>query len=247
MDSECAVCYSSAANCKLVCKHAFCKGCVKEWYHKSDDPTCPLCRRAMYFKGMHRVVSEWEQERIDQKNQEVFNQAFDEIFEDEDEDYSEEDTENTTDDESDAESDDGSWETWGGSQIDELDVSTEEITSLDITELEIPISASSWMPPVHVPSTDYLNCYSEFLLEEIKCLQKDYQKAMDMGMDFDVYLENLEYVFIEPVKNVWIQDDNMPKNLFVSKHKNMIRNKRSGPRVHSKNDMGITVVIYVMC
>jgi len=199
-----------------------------------------MCRRAMYFKGMHRIVSEWEQERIDQKNQEIFNQAFDEIFEDVDDDYSEEETENTTDDESDAESD-VSWETWGGSQMDELDVSTEEVTSLDITELEVPVSAASlWSVPA-------LNCYGEFILEEIKCLQKDYQKAMEMGMDFDVYLENLEYVFIEPYKSIWIEDDNIPKNLLVSKHKNMIRNKRSGPRVPSKNDMGITVVVYVMC
>jgi len=228
MDSECAVCYSAVANCTLVCKHAFCKDCVKEWYHKSDDPTCPMCRRAMYFKGMYKVAETWEQERNDKKNEDVFNEAFEAIFEG-DEFSSDEDTE------SDAESD-VSWETWGGSQMDELDVATDEVTSL-----EIPITTPLWSPP---STTDY---YSEFLLQEIMELQKDYQKAMDIGMDFDVYLENLEYVFIETVKSGWTEDDNMPKNLFVSKHKNMIRNKRLGKRIPSKNDMGSTIVVYVLC
>ena len=68
MDSpECAVCYSATANCTLVCKHAFCKDCVKEWYHKSDDPTCPMCRRAMYFKGMYKVAETWEKERNERR------------------------------------------------------------------------------------------------------------------------------------------------------------------------------------
>ena len=224
MDSpECAVCYSATANCTLVCKHAFCKDCVKEWYHKSDDPTCPMCRRAMYFKGMYKVAETWEKERNDKKNEDVFNEAFEAIFEEEDV--------TMEDSDSDAESD-VSWETWGGSQMDELDVAIEE----EVTSLEIPIT--------HTPTVDY---YSEFLLQEIKDLQKDYQKAMEIGMDFDVYLENLEYVFIETVKSIWTEDDNMPKNLFVSKHKNMIRNKRLGKRVPSKNDMGFTVVVYVLC
>lgn len=234
MDSpECAVCYSATANCTLVCKHAFCKDCVKEWYHKSDDPTCPMCRRAMYFKGMYKVAETWEKERNDKKNEDVFNEAFEAIFEEE------EDSESES--ESDTESD-VSWETWDGSQMDELDVATtteEEVTSLDITELEIPINTPLWSP-----NTNY---YSDFLLQEIKELQKDYQKAMEIGMDFDVYLENLEYVFIETVRYVWTEDDNIPKNLFVSKHKNMFRNKRFGKRIPSKNDMGFTVVVYVLC
>jgi len=182
----------------------------------------------MYFKGMYKVAETWEQERNDKKNEDVFNEAFEAIFEG-DEFSSDEDTE------SDAESD-VSWETWGGSQMDELDVATDEVTSL-----EIPITTPLWSPP---STTDY---YSEFLLQEIMELQKDYQKAMDIGMDFDVYLENLEYVFIETVKSVWTEDDNMPKNLFVSKHKNMIRNKRLGKRIPSKNDMGFTIVVYVLC
>ena len=231
MDSECTVCYSADANCKLVCKHAFCKGCVKEWYHKSEDPTCPMCRRAMYFKGMHKVVNEWEQERADKRNEDVFSQAFDEIFEEDDSD-DESYVTMESDTESDAGSDD-SWETW-----DEELLESEVVTRSDVLS---PTTVPAWSPK---------DCYSNFMLEEIRELQKDYQKAMEMGMDFDVYLENLEYYYIEPPsKTSWIEDDVFPhfKNLFVSNHKNMIRNKRLGARVPSKNYMGFTFVVLVLC
>jgi len=226
MNSECAVCYSADANCKLVCKHAFCKGCIKEWYHKSDDPTCPMCRRAMYFKGMHKVVASWEQDRIDKRNEEIFNQAFDQIFE-------EDEIDSDSESESEAGSDD-SWETWDG----ELAV---------VEESQSPFIPSNTIIP---GSPGYYGYMGKYILEEIIELQKDYQKAMDMGMDFEEYLENLEYYYLEPPpKRYFIEDDVFPhfKNLFVSNHKNMIRNKRLGARVPSKNYMGFTIVVFVLC
>ena len=56
--SECPVCYTNDATRKLVCHHSFCDSCVKDWYLK--NPTCPICRRVMCFRGMRRVVKQWE-------------------------------------------------------------------------------------------------------------------------------------------------------------------------------------------
>jgi len=81
---ECPVCYTCDATCHLVCGHSFCKDCVKNWYFKSqgEDCNCPMCRSPLYFRGMNRVAEKWDEERIEQRNQRVFNEAFEEILED---------------------------------------------------------------------------------------------------------------------------------------------------------------------
>lgn len=76
--SECEVCYASTANCKLVCGHRFCRGCVKTWYEKSHEPTCPFCRRRLYFKGLYKMREEWEEESYELKVGEVLSRAIDE-------------------------------------------------------------------------------------------------------------------------------------------------------------------------
>lgn len=55
---ECPVCYTNDATRRLICTHSFCDSCVKEWYLK--NPTCPMCRRSLYFKGMRHVAKYWE-------------------------------------------------------------------------------------------------------------------------------------------------------------------------------------------
>ena len=78
---ECPVCYSSAASCNLVCGHAFCNDCVKEWYNKSDEQNCPMCRKGMYFKGMYKVRKEWDKEARDAHIQEIYAGAVNDIIE----------------------------------------------------------------------------------------------------------------------------------------------------------------------
>ena len=41
-----------------------------------------MCRSPLYFRGMNRVAEKWDEERIEQRNQRVFNEAFEEILED---------------------------------------------------------------------------------------------------------------------------------------------------------------------
>jgi hypothetical protein len=81
---ECPVCYCSDATCKLVCGHAFCGQCVKEWWLKSENDTqgCPMCRKPIYFRGMNDKVVEWDDERREQMFERVYSRVFDEIVED---------------------------------------------------------------------------------------------------------------------------------------------------------------------
>ena len=79
---ECSVCYCDSANCSLVCGHSFCFSCVKEWYHKTETPTCPMCRRNLYFKGLRRLEEKWTADAIEQENDDMFGRFFEETLED---------------------------------------------------------------------------------------------------------------------------------------------------------------------
>jgi hypothetical protein len=167
-----------------------------------------MCRRKIYFKGMNNIVTAWETERIHIKNEEAFNQAFDCIFDEDEEEYQDSD--------SDSESDTDSWETCDEAENEIQNETTNFPFLLDIEK-------------------DY---YSEFIIGEIVNLQKEYQKAMEIGVDFDWYIDNIDYICIEQQNTCIIEDDVFPhtKNLFVSNHKNLVRNKRSGKRVSIKTD-----------
>ena len=83
---ECPVCYCEDAKCTLVCGHSFCHGCVKNWWTKSEEcATCPMCRQSLYFRGIRDHVAKWDSEKIEFRNQSVYNRIFDEIMEDLDE------------------------------------------------------------------------------------------------------------------------------------------------------------------
>jgi len=84
---DCGVCYVNEPRCKLVCGHAFCYQCVKSWYQKSDEPSCPMCRGSLYFRKMRKHLDKWEAEGIDAHNEECFNNALEEIFDEEDLEY----------------------------------------------------------------------------------------------------------------------------------------------------------------
>ena len=80
---DCGVCYTNEPRCKLVCGHAFCYQCVKCWYQKSEDPSCPMCRGSLYFRNMRSHLDKWEDEKVDAYNEECFNNAFEELFDEE--------------------------------------------------------------------------------------------------------------------------------------------------------------------
>ena len=78
---ECAVCFTNNSNCKLICGHSFCSQCVKDWYQKGSEQTCPFCRRNLYFKGMYKVIPQWEEERYYEQRDEAFADACEQVFE----------------------------------------------------------------------------------------------------------------------------------------------------------------------
>lgn len=61
---ECPVCYETCYKTyTLVCKHRFCMSCIKGWWERSPEtPTCPCCRRNLYFRGMRHVVRDWQRD-----------------------------------------------------------------------------------------------------------------------------------------------------------------------------------------
>ncbi len=74
---ECPICYTDFCDCKLVCGHSFCKSCIKNWYLKTDsEPTCPMCRSNMCFKGMLKITDTWEREFEDQKWEDIYTEAI---------------------------------------------------------------------------------------------------------------------------------------------------------------------------
>lgn len=77
---ECSVCYDSHAGCKLVCGHTFCHSCVRQWYESSSEPTCPMCRGNLYFRGMRKCVEHWDQEAEDKQRAEAWDEVLTELF-----------------------------------------------------------------------------------------------------------------------------------------------------------------------
>jgi hypothetical protein len=156
----------------------------------SDEPTCPLCRHTMYFKGLHKISKKWEEERFDKMNEDAFSTAFDEIFnEDEDSDYSDSGSESESEYESD-------WETASEDEEDPR-----------------PVRSSTHS----VPSSEFGN--GSYLLYNIMQLQSAYQRALKMGVDIPQFLEDDNYMFYiidkTDTKHYCKQDDTM---LFVSKY-----------------------------
>ena len=245
MDTECAVCYSEVATCKLVCKHSFCKSCVKTWYQKSEEPTCPMCRHTLYFKGLHKISEKWEDERIEKLNEEAFNTAFEAIFEETEEESEYDNFSSEVDTESDySESD---WET--SSENEEGPTTPRSVFEFPRS---IPSDNSS---EVNLFDTSNLDWQSDgdYLIHSIIKLQAAYQKALKAGIDIPYFLEDDNYLFFSidegDTGTFWIEDDVFPheKNLFVSKHAGMIQNKRTGSRVPPKGDSSFTVVVLVEC
>jgi hypothetical protein len=236
MDTECAVCYSEVATCKLVCKHSFCKSCIKTWYQKSEEPTCPMCRHTLYFKGLHKISEKWEDERIEKLNEEAFNTAFEAIFEEGSEySYSEVDSEY---------SDESDWET--SSENEEGPTTPRSVFEFPRS---IPSDTSS---EVTSKSLDWQSD-GDYLIDSIIKLQAAYQKALKAGIDIPYFLEGDNYLFFSidngDTGTFVTFDDVFPheKNLFVSKHAGMIQNKRTGSRVPPKGDSTFTVVVLVEC
>ena len=233
---ECSVCYCSQANCKLICKHSFCRDCVKQWYlNAKDTPSCPMCRKRLYFKGMHKLTKEWSQETYEKQNQDAFGEAIDYILSDEsdEEEHGEEDEETDSDYdtqedeeepelpgpvlslvESDTDSEEDEESDWGGDDEDE----------------------GFWGKEIDYRMLDLLEAERRFKI------------LNESGFDIDAELLFHDYYNIVKDYVRECYEDFSTSNLFISKHKgaqNGIR--RCSKRVQGKRDqaLGVDLVIII--
>ena len=79
---ECPVCYTNNVNLTMCCGHSICKDCAKQWYLKaSSDPSCPMCRQPMQWKGLYKNKESWEEERLDLELENVWTKTAESILE----------------------------------------------------------------------------------------------------------------------------------------------------------------------
>lgn len=247
---ECVMCCENTANCKLICNHSFCKGCVKTWYLKcKTDPTCPNCRHKLYFKGMYKMVKVWEEEAETMVNEDAFNEAFEYIVNFEMESESESDSDSESDFESDTE-----WESLG----------TDEDQDQAMELVSYGPNSMAWVP--NDPSNlirqnieeeilreesvvDFSEFYSSEVIADLIKLQDRYHKALKYGLDIPGVLEN--DWFWDTMKFFgmgydYIEDDIFPhtKKLFISNHKDTNIRRRTSKRIPPKADATETLVFY---
>ena len=81
MKDECPICYNAKQNCTIICQHSFCYKCIKEWYSQSlNTPSCPICRRNIYFKGMYKSKSKLKNEQKETRTQKCFEKYLEYIL-----------------------------------------------------------------------------------------------------------------------------------------------------------------------
>lgn len=81
---ECPVCYTETAKCQFVCGHAFCFDCVKQWYSKSTEHNCPMCRKSIAFKGISKLKNIWDRDSHLGKVRDIYIECVEDVCEHED-------------------------------------------------------------------------------------------------------------------------------------------------------------------
>jgi hypothetical protein len=256
---ECAVCYCNQANCKLVCKHSFCKSCVKEWYLSATEiPSCPMCRKRLYFKGMYKLIKTWEEESYDKKNQEAFGEAIDYILNDDEEEEDDDDDDDDDDEDDDEEEDDEEeeeeeWEVW--TPLD--DASQWEVWTppreVPIQTLPEPESDESESESESDSDSDYYSEFdseSDYRIRNIIELQDRFKILIQSGYDIETELLIHSYHDIfNSYERYWYEDFTASlKNLFISNYKGIQNGiRRCSARVQGKRDQPSGCIVVLVC
>ena len=81
MKDECPICYNAKQNCTIICQHSFCYKCIKEWYCQSvNTPSCPICRKNIYFKRMYKNKNKLQNEQNEHLMQKCFEKYLEYIL-----------------------------------------------------------------------------------------------------------------------------------------------------------------------
>lgn len=236
------MCFSEPSNCKLICNHSFCKGCVKTWYIKSKvEPTCPNCRHPLYFKGLYKMKKIWEEESEKASTEEVFSEAFDIIV-----------CTNEADFEFESESEDG-----GESESDaDSDISE---SSWDTQEPPEPSTEHRFFLDDDSEDGDFISENQDSIIEDLKNLQKRYHKMVSAGASAD-YMEAFlldEWFWIRggiQTVTTYNEDEEFPqkfphyKNMFISKYPGTINKKRTSKRIMERLvPSSFITVLFLFC
>jgi len=218
---ECAVCYCNASNCKLVCGHSFCRQCVKDWYQKGSEQTCPMCRHKLYFKGMYKLLPVWEEERFEQQRDEAFAEAIDQIFaEDEDGDTLMAEPMEIDGDLEEDDEEESVWETDSEAESSEC--------NCEICQQEEEEEYEGW-------SWDS----SDSRLSDMADIQDQFNRFFRVGLCPSIFVQAYAEGAVFVYDQAWWEDFPVKKNLFVSKHGvKPIGSRRIDPRLRP---MGISV------
>ena len=238
---ECVMCCEHVANCKLICKHSFCKSCVKTWYLKcKTEPTCPNCRHKLYFKGMYKMVKVWEEEAETLLNEEAFNEAVDYVMSfNVDSELDEEETS-----ESDEEETDSFWDSdENEDQTDTFDDRCIELVQGETREILNSLGEDT------ESECDFSEFFSSEIISDLIRLQDRYHKALKYGLDIPGVLENDWYwaTMRFGMEYDYTEDDIFPhtKKLFISNHKDTNIRKRTSKRIPPKADASETLIFYI--
>ena len=76
MCNDCSICYEKDPKCRLVCGHTFHHECIKTWYMKGTNVSCPMCRNNICFRGMFKKREKWENERREQQFADIYREVI---------------------------------------------------------------------------------------------------------------------------------------------------------------------------
>lgn len=174
-----------------------------------------MCRHRLYFKGMYKVTSTWEEERFEKQRDEVFAEAIDQILISE-EPEPEPDQEYDSEVDEDEDEDEDDWETVGSGTESESE-----------SECECQMCLQ-------------MNLYGENFFDEeedderifeIADIQKKFNEFSQIGLDPSIFIQAYAEGAIFEKEKIWICDFLCDRMLFVSKHNvRRFRNRRLGVR-----------------
>lgn len=193
-----------------------------------------MCRKRLYFKGMHKLTKEWSQETYEKQNQDAFGEAINYILSDE------------SDEEEHGEETDSDYDTQEDEDEDEEPELPGPVLSLvesDTDSEEDEDGESDWGGDDDMWGNDI-----DYRMVDLLEAERRFKILHESGFDIDAELLLHEYYNIVKDYTRECYEDFSTSNLFISKHKgaqNGIR--RCSKRVQGKRDqaLGVDLVIII--
>jgi hypothetical protein len=182
-----------------------------------------MCRKRLYFKGMHKIVKEWEEESFDKHNQDAFAEAIDYILNDDEEDEDDYEPEEPYESQEEEE--------------EEEDTDLESEYNFFFPDEEESESGSGYWT------------YHDTRIQDLIDIEKRFKILFNSGIDIEPeLLVNEYYEICNTYERAWYEDFCVnDKTIFVSKKKGAQNGlKRCSARVQGKRDQALDFVIVLV-